>query len=152
MPLNFFVKDQLDRIDRKILALEGCTDMHANDFHQLKDSFLDFCTTCYHLKDVLIETKSCSKKDLEEFIKSSKYLSRCSYFANKAKHLVLNEERKFNFQTVGEVVIPVRMSENPWENKLELTVPIKGRTLEMNCLEFTNEASEEWNKLLALLE
>lgn len=146
MPLPFFVRDQLGRIDRKVDALKDCSDMKEEDFNRLKDAFLDFCIQCYHLRDVLIQTKYAPAEDIDRHVRSSNYLSRCRYFANKAKHLVLNNEQ--GLQTVGDVMIPVSMSYDPWNSKLQLSVPVKQRALVMNCHEFAFNTRNEWRELL----
>lgn len=146
MSLPFFVKDQLGRIDRKVESLKDSSDMKEGDFNRLKDAFLDFCIQCYHLRDVLIQTRYKPQEEIDLYIRSSRYLSRCRYFANKSKHLLLHNEQ--GLRTVGEVMIPVSMSYDPWENKLQLSVPVAHRALVMNCHEFAYNARNEWRELL----
>ena len=91
---NFYINDQLKRIDRKTELLKDSNDINDSNFHTYRDAFIDFCIQCYQLKDVLIQASAFNRNAVEDYINYSQNLSICANVANKAKHLKLTKERE----------------------------------------------------------
>lgn len=120
---NFYIEDQMARIERTLARLEGCDSVSDDTHHALRDAFIDFNIHCYHLKDVLIQTKTFDRKLVEDYISTSFYLSSCANIANKAKHLKFNRpQREPALPNLAGEHLPIGMFCNPFTKKSELKI------------------------------
>lgn len=149
---QFFVDDQLKRLDRTIERLADCNAVTDDNFQYLKDAFIEFCIHCYQLKDIVAESGFAPKAAVESFVSNSRLLTICGNVANKAKHHKRRpgsepEPRLPRF--VGEL-LPIVRARNPFVQRTELHLEVDGRSF--NCLQFTHDAREEWKGFINKLD
>jgi hypothetical protein len=153
---NFYIQDQIGRIERTYSRLNGCDDVTKENYHLLRDAFIDFCVHCYHLKDVLIQVKVFDGKYVEDYITRSVPLSVCANVANKAKHLKLHKpQRESALPALMGEYLPINMAYNPFTAKSELHILYRPELKSAlgsgeNCQDFAKNCMSAWEKLLLL--
>ena len=145
---KFYVNQKLARIDRTIGRLEDCNAITDDNFHSLRDAFIEFCTHCYHLKDTMSKSGFAPRADVEEYVAKSYVLTICGNVANKDKHHKRRpgEEREPRLPAFAGELIPIVRSWNPWEHRAELELDVDRRGY--NCLQFAHNARGEWARFI----
>jgi hypothetical protein len=122
---------------------------------RLVDEFYAFCVFCYHLKDWLqndAAVSARSKGEVVKYVNGNLRLRLCADLANGAKHLVLDDRRRFDTSHRPEttLVLDLGFGISMFPVKPALTIPLPAGDQEerVSALGFAESCVGAWDEFL----
>lgn len=150
MAYVFPYQEQLDRINRLNEDLQRFSKAGDDNFETALDAFASFFIQCYHLRDWLAKSRY-DRRDVDNFVSKSPWLSLCRDLANKQKHGDIDRYEPQNHlveHRVGAVETPIIKYYDPNRKSERYGVDVEEFGTMIDVIDLADKCVKEWNKFL----